>query len=227
MIALNNVSLFRPGSRRQVPILLNTSVIFGRREKIGILAASGTGKSALARLFAGVDRPDAGEVLHRGQVSWPLGFAGFLHPDLTAAQNIALLARMTNQDVPRALAFCSHFCGFDAGLQRPTRDLSPTERAILAYGCSMAVPATQFIADETITVGDDTQRMKCEALLEQRMTYGGLVFISKNVNQLKRFCDRFYVLTSYQLMPCEDLQAAQAALIRSQMPARKQEYAHA
>ena len=226
MIALNHVSLYGPGSNGTDPLLLDTSALFGRREKVGILAPSGSGKSSLARMLCGIEPPDSGEVLHRGYVGWPLGFAGFLHPDLSAVQNIALIARLINQDVPRMVSFCMHFCEFPAGLERPMRDLSPTERAVLAYGCSMVAPVTQLIADESITVGDEVQRMKCEALLDQHLKTGGLVFISKNATQLQRYCDRFLVLSNCRLVPCDDLSKAQTALMQQQTKIKKPELTH-
>lgn len=212
MIALDQVSVFRPGSRQRQPIVLDATINFGSRERIGILAPAGSGKSTLTRVLAGVDQPDIGDVMHRGRVSWPLGFAGFLHPELSAAQNLTIIARLTGQDSTRLVAFCTQFCEFAGGLDRRTGDLSPTERAILAYSCNMAVPAIHLIADETITVGDGVMQMKCEAMLEQRLRTGGLILVSKNSRQIGRYCNRYFVLIHARLTPCSDLDVAQMAL---------------
>jgi ATP-binding cassette subfamily F protein uup len=46
-------------------VLEDTSFTLSRREKIGLIGANGTGKSTLAKILAGVDRPDTGTLSMR------------------------------------------------------------------------------------------------------------------------------------------------------------------
>ena len=213
MIALDNVSILKPGVFDRDPILVAATATFGSHARVGILATPGTGKSSLARVLAGVDAPDAGTVHSEGRVSWPIGFAGFLHPKLTVGDNLKIFSRMTGVHDAAVAEFCDEFCGI-AGLgERVMENLTPTQRALLAYACAVSVPGpAMWIADEVISVGEPQERERCNKVLEERLNDGGLVFMSRNVRQLKQYCDRFYVVINQQLVPCEDLDVAKEAL---------------
>lgn len=210
MIALDHVTFGYPG--QSSPILNDVTARFSTKDRVGILAASGSGKSTVARLLSGVEQPQRGAISRRGRVSWPVGFAGFFHPELTAAENIAHVAGLSGAEPPDVVAFCMHFCDFPGGLSRRMLDLSPTERAVLGYSCSLAIGFDQLIVDETVTVGTPVQRMKCEALLNQHLETGGLIVIARTGRQMKQFCNKFMVLTNGQFVACKTPEEAEALL---------------
>jgi ABC-type polysaccharide/polyol phosphate transport system ATPase subunit len=179
----------------------------------------------LARLFSGIEKPDSGDILIEGRTSWPLGFAGFLHPNLTVLQNMHTIAGLVGIPQRDLADFCAWFCDMPGLLARMTRDLSPTERASIAYACALAIPCDHLVADDTIVVGDKRQRQKCEDLLDARLCDAGLVFLSKNASQLKQYCDRTFVLIGGRLSPCSDLDAAQDALEAFANNSREKEHA--
>ncbi len=184
------------------PILLDVSVDFGQREKVGILAASGTGKSTIARMLAGIEAPDSGQILRRGWVSWPLGFAGGFHPELTLRKNYVLLSDILGLPLANVIAFCCEFGQLEAALDQPAKSLSPAARLAAAYCFSLATPCQTYVADDVIGFGEGLVRKKTEAMLKYRLESAGLVFISKNPSQLSEFCDRFFVLLGGKLVPC-------------------------
>ena len=218
MIALENVSLLKPGFRNREPILQDANTVFETGERVGILATPGTGKSSLARMLAGIEHPDHGVVRHVGRVSWPIGFAGFLHPNLTVPENINNFARLVGIAPEAVTAFCRDVFGLDYGPKKMMHDLSPTQRALLGYACALSVegPAT-WIADETITIGEPSDRKICDKVLSDRLKIGGLVFLSRNARQLTAYCDRFLVLINQRLVECESLAVAQEALELSRL----------
>lgn len=227
MINLLNVSHWQPGSRRRSPIVLNCSLHCGPRDRIGILAAPGAGKTSLARLFCGIDQPDEGFVEIQGRASWPLGFAGFLHPELSVGQNIKTIAKLCGYAAEDAMAFVAGFVGIQGVLERKTENLSPSERAMVAYAISMSVPSDFLIADEVITVGTPQMRSKCDEHLDDVLRDAGLVLISRSTRQLRRYCERYFVLIGHQLQPCLDLEAAQTALEMAANPHNEMEAQHA
>lgn len=220
MIELIDVSLSTPGFFRRDPILEDANHVFQTGERVGILAAPGTGKSSLARVLAGIDQPDLGTVHHVGRVSWPIGFAGFLHPNLTVKENLNNCARLIGMTPQEITDFCHDRFAINYPEDKMMQDLSPTQRAMLSYACALSVegPAT-WIADEVITVGEPHERAACDAILAERLAIGGLVFVSRNARQLTAYCDRFMVLLNHRLVPCEDLAAAQQALEFSRLAA--------
>ncbi|MEM6310862.1 MAG: ATP-binding cassette domain-containing protein [Pseudomonadota bacterium] len=213
MIALNNISVYTPGLTRRAPIVLDGCETFASRERVGILAAPGSGKSTLARVLSGIETPDAGRVRREGRVSWPIGFAGFLHPNLGVRDNLDIFARMTGLVPEDVFDFCDDFCAIPDLARLHMRDITPTQRALLAYACALSVPGpAMWIADEVITVGEPRERARCDALLSERLESGGLIFISRNPRQLRTYCDRYLVLIKQRLVACNDLDMAKDAL---------------
>ncbi|MFQ6549338.1 ATP-binding cassette domain-containing protein [Aestuariibius sp. 2305UL40-4] len=209
MIALRDVTLWPTGAAR--PVLYRANAIFGDRQRIGILAPAASGKTTIARLLCGIERPASGSVLSTGRVSWPLGHAGMLHPELTAADNLHHLARTIGEDPAHYIAFCQSFAALDRPLSARMKSFSPAERARLAYAASLAIRCDTYIADETITVGDAETRAKSEALLRGRLDHAGLIFLSRNARQLDAWCDHILLLTDGMLRPCPSAKVAQAA----------------
>lgn len=56
---------------------------FPTGQAMALLGRNGAGKSSLLQLISGISRPDQGRILRRGSVSWPVGFQGSFHPDLS------------------------------------------------------------------------------------------------------------------------------------------------
>ena len=74
------------------------SAMFPAGRATALLGRNGAGKSSLLAMMAGTLRPDAGRVVRHGTVSWPVGFAGAFHPDLTGVQNTRFVARVYGVD---------------------------------------------------------------------------------------------------------------------------------
>lgn len=219
MIALVDASRRVMGPDGPRVLLAQMSLVIDQGERVGILAARGSGKSMLARLLCGVDQPDSGAILREGRISWPLGFAGGLHPDLTVAENIAITARLTGEDVQDLTALCGLLGDLGPILNRPVRMISPAQRAAVGWCLAAGVTCDTYIADDTIGFGLDGQRDLAEAFLLQRLEMAGLVFLSSNPQQIARFCTRNFVLLSGHLVPCPDLRAGHRALSAMTDPA--------
>lgn len=215
MITLIDASRRQMGVDGPRDILAPTSLVIGPRDRVGILAARGSGKSVIARLLCGIDRPDSGHVLRQGRLSPPLGSAGMLHPDLTVAENIAIVARLEGEDPLALIAECELLGGLGPILHRRMGAVSPAQRAAVAWCVTATLPCTTYIADDSIGFGLDRQRDLSEAYLLDRLASAGLVFLSSNPQQIDRFCTRNFVLIAGQLIPCPDLLAGQEALTAS------------
>ncbi len=213
MIQLRNVKHGRIGVR---PMLDSISLQVPAGTRLGILATPGSGKSTLARILSGLQQPDQGDVHLTGDVSWPIGFAGFLHPHLSIEQNINVLARLKSVGPARYLAQCLTFADIHVAPDLMTRDLTPTQRALLGYAAAVTLRWDFLIADEVITVGNPELRAKCDAFLDGLPSDVGLVFLSRNPAQIQRYCDHHLVLLNGKLRPCPDLQAGLDALTLSQ-----------
>jgi putative ABC transport system ATP-binding protein len=119
-LAVRNVSLTLPSAAGPVDILKDLSFSVAPRERVAITGPSGSGKSSLIALAAGLERPTGGSVellgqdlarldedgrarLRRGRVS--LVFQAFhLLPSMTALENVAAPLEIARRPDAEAVA---------------------------------------------------------------------------------------------------------------------------
>ncbi len=175
---------------------------------IALLGRNGAGKSSLLRLISGASRPDAGAVERHGRISWPVGFAGSFHPDLSGVENIRFVARLYGV-CPRALAaFVADFSKLGAHMAAPFRTYSSGMRARLAFGVSMGLPFDTYLVDEVTSVGDAAFRASSEALLRARLEHAGAIVVSHSLRHLALLCQSGVVLEAGRLTWHEDVMDA-------------------
>ena len=175
---------------------------------VALLGRNGAGKSTLLRLIAGVVRPSAGRIVRQGTVSWPVGFAGSFHPDLTGRQNTRFVARLYGAEAGALLHFVEAFTGLGRDLDRPLRGYSSGMRARLAFGLSMGLPFDTYLVDEVTSVGDGAFRARSEALLAQRLETSGAIIVSHSLQHLARLCMSGAVLENGTLTWYDDVMEA-------------------
>ena len=191
-------------------VLCGVTLTVTRSDRIGIYGPQSSGKSTLARLACRIERPDRGQVLHSGRVSWPLGFSGFLHLEMTGEENVAVAAGLAGETPDRAIAFVQAFTGLGGQMRHRLRTYSPACKARLAMGCSFAFPADIYVADDTIAVGDEEFQNRCFAELHRRMAVSGLLLVSKNRRHLEKTCRRYLALRSGKLVAASSAEEAEA-----------------
>lgn len=208
MIRLQNLSKrFRvPGGEKVVARNICTSFPSGR--SVALLGRNGAGKSTLLQMIAGTARPDRGKVIARGSVSFPVGFAGSFHNDLTGAQNCRFIARIYGVDTDEMVAFVEATAELGAHFRMPLRSYSSGMRARLAFAASMAISFDTYLVDEITAVGDAAFREKSAALFRDRLKDAGAVVVSHSMNQLREICDCGAVLERGRLEFFDDLNAA-------------------
>ncbi|MHA1127606.1 MAG: ABC transporter ATP-binding protein [Alphaproteobacteria bacterium] len=212
MISLFNVTRYHMGKQEPQIILNNVTVQFGPSDKVGILALGGAGKSTLARILAGTERPNKG-IVHRGNsLSFPIGTTAGFHPKLSGAENIRHLSRLLRRNIAETVDYCESFADIGAAFHRPVGQYAPGMRARLAFAFSMSVEFDTYLSDGIISAGDHGFRDKCEAALHERLSRSGLILLSRHARTLNRFCTRFYALHAGQLLPCETAEEAQDLL---------------
>ncbi|SNT37321.1 capsular polysaccharide transport system ATP-binding protein [[Luteovulum] sphaeroides subsp. megalophilum] len=208
MIELRNVSksYVLNGTRKVVARDLNFT--FPSGESVGLLGRNGAGKSSLLRMLAGTMLPDTGEILSSGTISWPVGFSGSFHPELTGAQNVRFVARLYGVDTEGMIAFVRDFAEIGQHFHLPVRSYSSGMRSRLAFGISMAVPFDTYLIDEVTAVGDAAFSAKSNAILRARLEESGAVIVSHSMPLLKKLCRSGAVLHDGQLFYYERIEQA-------------------
>lgn len=208
MIRLENLSKSFTVHGRTTVVARDVNVTFPTGAAVGLLGHNGAGKSTLLRMIAGVVRPDRGRVVTTGSVSWPVGFSGSFHPDLTGAQNTRFIARVYNIDAERLLEFVAGFSDLGHHLYLPFGHYSSGMRSRLAFGLSMGIHFDTYLVDEVTSVGDGNFRDKSQAYFRNRLLNSGAVVVSHSMGMIRSVCDAAAVLHRGQLTYFSDVDAA-------------------
>ncbi len=138
----------------------NVSMTLPARTSIGLLGRNGAGKSTLLKMIAGTMPPTTGEIQVDGSISWPVGFAGSFHADLSGAQNVRYVARIYGVDSDELVEFTRDFAELGPHFNLPVRSYSSGMISRLAFGVSMGIAFDTYLVDEVTAVGDAVFRQK-------------------------------------------------------------------
>ena len=162
---MHGVSLTLPSAAGPVEILRGVDMTIGARERVAVTGPSGSGKSSLIAVAAGLERPSAGRVLlfgedlgrlnedrlarlRRGRVS--LVFQAFhLLPNMTAEENVAAPLEIAGEGGAGKIARgWLDRVGLGERLRHYPHQLSGGEQQRVALARALAVRPSLLFADE-------------------------------------------------------------------------------
>lgn len=200
-------------------VLRGISFTLDSGRTLAIAGSSGGGKSTLARLLAGFDVPDAGDIrlegraiatLPRGAVQLiPQQPAASLNPRLTAGEAVGepLVIRKwgTRDQRRRRVADAMDAVGLDpAACGRPAREFSGGERQRLAIARALAAEPRLLILDEPLASLDlSIQAQVVNLLLDLRRRCGlTYLLISHDLSAVGRMADEIAVMSEGRIVEC-------------------------
>ncbi|HVE06385.1 MAG TPA: ABC transporter ATP-binding protein [Paraburkholderia sp.] len=220
MLTLSNVSKSYPGHPpRQLFAGVNLELRDG--ECVAVMGESGTGKSTLLNLAAGLDRPDSGTIRFEGQDLTSLdddgatllrrarmGFvfqAFHVLPNLSAAQNVALpllLNGVASAEVATRVAAALASVGLAARAQTLPRELSGGELQRIALARALVHRPALLLADEpTGNLDHDSAARVLELLRETTRDARTAVLLVTHSAAAAASADRVLRLTPAGLEP--------------------------
>jgi capsular polysaccharide transport system ATP-binding protein len=200
MIRLERLSkTFTLDGRRKV-VADAIDAVFPSGVSVALLGRNGAGKSTLLQMIAGTKSPDSGRILSTGAISWPVGFQGSFHGDLTGAQNARFVARVYGVDTDALVAYVEDFAELGDHFHQPFRTYSSGMRSRLAFGVSMGIRFDTYLIDEVTSVGDAAFQKKSTAVFQERMKNAGAIVVSHAMPLLQQICTMGAVLEDGKLI---------------------------
>lgn len=204
ILTLQNVVKGYPGA----PVLNGIDLTVKEGEFIAILGFSGTGKTTLISLIAGLLEPDSGEVAIRGKaVNGPGGetslvFQSYsLFPWLTVEGNVALAVDAVHKDKSKderatlvrekvALVGLAH------AIDRKPAELSGGMRQRVAVARALAMSPEILLLDEPLSALDALTRAKLQAEIDRirEQEKRTILLITNDVDEALLLADRVAVL---------------------------------
>lgn len=185
-------------------VLDRIDAVFPERVSVGIVGRNGAGKSTLLRILGGAEQPDAGKIIRKGRVSWPIGFAGGFNGSLSGEENCRFVSRIYGADVDDVVEFARGFAEIGNYFHMPVRTYSSGMRARLAFGLSMALEFDTYLVDEVTAVGDRQFQEKCRRAFAERRERSSVIMVSHQITTLKEYCTKFALLRKGRLQMFDD-----------------------
>jgi putative ABC transport system ATP-binding protein len=227
VIATDKVSLTLKSRAGAVDILMEVSLAVTPGESLGVVGRSGSGKSSLLSVLAGLERPTSGAVIAGGRrlnemsedalAEFRLRNVGFvfqafhLIPTMTALENAALPLELSGAGdaFARAGAMLEKV-GLGARLDHYPDQLSGGEQQRVAIVRALVgAPPIVFADEPTGNLDSAAAELVTEMLFDlQRETGSALVLVTHD-ERLAARCDRIVAMTDGRLAAVEIAQAAE------------------
>jgi len=160
--------------------LRNINFEINAGEAVGLMGANGQGKSTLLRLIAGVLLPDEGSVTVNGGVAPLIELTGGLKSDLTARDNIALVAGLhglSRSEVRKRFDSIVEFAEIEDFLDTPVRHFSSGMKIRLGFSIVTSIDEPIILVDEALAVGDAAFKEKCYIRMKDLLNQGKTLFL--------------------------------------------------
>jgi peptide/nickel transport system ATP-binding protein len=226
LLALEKVSqrYHHPGAQGGFAALLDVSFSLARGQSLGLAGESGAGKTTLARLILGLEKPSEGRISLKGvdlashnraqrralkrqvQIIWQDPYV-FLNPYFTVRQLIAEPMQVLGLAKGKKLAgrTCAILELVDLPrecLQSRPHELSGGQCQRVAIARALAVEPELLICDEALSSLDLPQQVRMLDLLIklQARTHISYLFIAHDLAIMEKLCSRIAVLKKGRLV---------------------------
>ncbi|HXZ12695.1 MAG TPA: polysaccharide ABC transporter ATP-binding protein [Candidatus Sulfotelmatobacter sp.] len=178
--------------------LRDVSLDVEQGEVVGLIGRNGAGKTTLLKLLARITRPTEGYAEIRGRVGSLLEVGTGFHPELTGRENVYLsgaILGMKKIEIDRKFDEIVAFSEVERFLDTPLKHYSSGMQMRLAFAVAAHLEPEILLVDEVLAVGDINFQKKCLGKMEEVSKSGRtIVFVSHQLNQIRRLCERVYWL---------------------------------
>lgn len=186
---------------------------------LGLLGASGSGKSMTLRCIAGLDTPDNGRIVLNGRVLFDADaninlppsarrigvlFQDYaLFPHLTVRENIAFgLEHLSRPEQKDRTANVVELVRLEGLLDRYPAEISGGQKQRVALARALAIQPDALLLDEPFSALDPHLRRQLEEQLREALTHyeGVVLFVTHDLEEAFRFCKDLLVLDAGEVI---------------------------
>lgn len=198
---------FRGGSRNGradfLWALRDVSFDIHQGEVVGLIGRNGSGKTTLLKLLSRITRPTAGFAEIQGRVGSLLEVGTGFHPELTGRENIYLsgaVLGMRKTEINARFDEIVAFSEVERFLDTALKHFSTGMQMRLAFAVAAHLEPEILLVDEVLAVGDLQFQKKCLGKMQEVSRSGRtIVFVSHQMNQIRRLCERVIWLNAGQI----------------------------
>ena len=219
VLTATNLHFAYQSKGESLTILSGTDLALARGETVAVVGASGTGKSTLLHILAGLDTPQQGEITLCGANlsqagdtrrtrlrNQHMGFVYQFHhllPEFSAVENVAMPLLIRGDRPQKALARASELLaavGLKERLNHRPAELSGGERQRAAIARALVNRPDCLLADEPTGNLDQENAAHAFALMKNLIgeQHGAMIIVTHDMN-LARQMDRCLYLVSGKL----------------------------
>lgn len=182
----------------------DVSFSINKGETIGIIGRNGSGKSTILKILTGVLNQTQGTVNVNGKISALLELGAGFNMEYNGIENIylnATIMKVPREEIEKKIPEILAFADIGEHIYQPVKTYSSGMFVRLAFAVAINVNPDILIVDEALAVGDTRFQLKCMDKFVEFMEAGKTVlFVSHDINMIKRFCKRAIWLNEGKLI---------------------------
>jgi len=168
-----------------------------RGECLGLIGRNGAGKTTLLRMLNGLIKPDRGRIELRGKVGALIALGAGFNPILTGRENIyvnASVLGLRKREIDAKLDDIVEFAELEEFIDAPVQGYSSGMQVRLGFAAASVMEPDILLLDEVLAVGDAAFKFKCYRRMDQLLDRTAVIFVSHDMPQVARICDRVLFL---------------------------------
>ena len=174
-------------------------LVVRKGEALGIIGRNGAGKSTLLKILSRITAPTEGEIDLYGRVASMLEVGTGFDGEMTGRENVYLngaILGMTRREIDAKMEDIIDFAEVREFIDTPVKRYSSGMFVKLGFSVAAHLDSEIMIMDEVLAVGDMEFQHKCLDKMRQAARHDGrtVLYVSHNMNTIKRLCDRCIVM---------------------------------
>ena len=179
-------------------VLENITLEIPEGQTTCIMGASGCGKTTLARLLLGLEKPDGGKIEGRGDKMSAVFQEDRLCETLSATQNVRLVYPEGDEKEALALLFA---LGLEGHTDKPVSALSGGMRRRVAIARALFAPFDLLVLDEAFTGLDEETKADVLTFVKQKCEGKTLLLITHDEDEAKVLAHRVFRMENGGVSP--------------------------